>query len=214
MDFENVHTDGVSKPAVVQKGDEIIIMYSENCKNISLDAMNELISRGASLKCFKVSVGTKNALDFQLSSYLGYIVGFDTEHNSAFYIVSKDTGFDRLCDFWSAQDVKIKRIENLDSVPKTPKMPKTQTSAETDKKQEKKTKKKKSKVAEDDMATKADIEKYLSPEEYSTEILAIVNQYKTKQSIMGGISKMFKDSKKAGAVYQKLKPLLKEKKKT
>ncbi len=48
----------------------------------------------------------------------------------------------------------------------------------------------------------------------SGDIIAIFNQYKTKQAICNGMSKKFKDSKRASAIYKKLKPLLKEKNKS
>ena len=58
------------------------------------------------------------------------------------------------------------------------------------------------------------MQKILSADEYSDRILEIINSFKTKQAINNGLSKEFKDSKKSGAIYKKLKPLLKEKKKT
>ena len=50
-----------------------------------------------------------NALDFQLSSYFGYLIG--TNVDNSFIIYSNDTGFDPLIDFWSAYGINVKRIE-------------------------------------------------------------------------------------------------------
>lgn len=46
------------------------------------------------------------------------------------------------------------------------------------------------------------------------QVLAIFNQYKSKQAICNGMAKKFKDSKKTSVIYKKLKPLLKEKHKS
>ena len=45
-----------------------------------------------------------------------------------------------------------------------------------------------------------------------TEIVNIVNQYKTKQAINSNLQKYFKDNEKVGAIYKILKPFLKNKK--
>lgn len=75
IDFENVRTDGVKKLEEIKNGDTIAIFYSENCKNITLDVIENLTKYNVRISCFKAKLGTKNALDFQLSSYLGYIIG-------------------------------------------------------------------------------------------------------------------------------------------
>lgn len=73
---------------------------------------------------------------------------------------------------------------------------------------------KKSKVASKDLATLSEISALVSAEENPSEVLSIINQYKTKSSIANGLSKLYKDTKKSSAVYKKLKPLLKEKNKS
>ena len=75
-------------------------------------------------------------------------------------------------------------------------------------------KKKKSKVQAGDIATIEEIKKYLSKSDSPEEVLVIFNQYKTKQAICNEMTKKFKDSKRASAIYKKLKPLLKEKNKS
>lgn len=75
-------------------------------------------------------------------------------------------------------------------------------------------KKKKSKVQASDLATLEEIKKYLSKTDSPEKVLVIFNQYKTKQAICNGMAKEFKDTKKASAIYKKLKPLLKEKNKS
>ena len=40
-----------------------------------------------------VDTGTKNSLDFQLVSYLGFVIGEHKEADNHYYIVSKDRGY-------------------------------------------------------------------------------------------------------------------------
>ena len=52
--------------------------------------------------------GKANALDFQLSTYLGACVQKHPEKK--YYIISKDSGYDYVCDFWKNTNVYVKRI--------------------------------------------------------------------------------------------------------
>jgi hypothetical protein len=200
VDFENIGTDGIKDLAGVKANDFMILFYSDQCKNITLDVIDSIARLHLQFRAYKVKTGTKNALDFQLSSYLGYLIG-KGEADSRFYIVSNDKGYDCLCEYWKAQNVKVERI--------------TLQEAETVKEKNDAAKpKKKSKVSTSDLATLEEIEVLLSEEDEPEEVLRIFNQYKTKQSICNTMSKVFKDSKRASAIYKKLKPLLKAKNKT
>lgn len=58
----------------------------------------------------------KNALDFILDSYLGFLIA--KHSNSDFYIVSNDLGFDNVVTFWRGRNTDIKRLSmhNSDSI--------------------------------------------------------------------------------------------------
>lgn len=191
IDFENVHTYGMKKLLNVSEGDTVIIFFSEQSKNVTLDVIEGVTKNNAILTCHKVSVGTKNALDFQLSSHLGYLIGKGTR-NTKYHIVSQDKGYDCLCKYWKEQEILIDRIGITESAPAPKKKSKTKTS---------------------NLATFKEIKKYLSNEDDPKEVLTIFNQHKTKQEICNGIAKKFKDNKRTSAVYKKIKPLLKEKNK-
>lgn len=211
VDFENVRADGLKDLKDMQKGDTMIVFYSENCKNITLDILNDIISLNLKYNSFKVKVGTKNALDFQLSSYLGYLIGNNDTTDTYYYIVSNDKGYDCLCSFWKELSVNVKRITTLpddktvSTINTKPKATKPSTTTP---------KKKTSKVKASDMATLEEMKQLLSNDEQPAEVLRIFNQYKTRVSINNGLAKKFKDTKKASSIYKKLKPLLKEKHKS
>lgn len=202
IDYENVKTDGIKNLSGINEGDTIFIFYSDQCKNISLDIIDSINSLDVKLCCHKVKTGMKNALDFQLSSYLGYLMG-KGNGNDKYHIVSNDKGYDCLCDYWKEQGKFVDRIAfskqmKATAVPTSSAVPKE----------------KKSKVQASDLATLAEIKKYLSDDEAPEQVLLIFNQYKTKQAICNDMAKKFKDNKKASAIYKKLKPLLKEKNKS
>lgn len=203
VDYENIRADSLKELTGVQEGDEMILFYSEQCKNISLEVIENIVRLNVQFSCFKVITGTKNALDFQLSSYLGYLIG-KFEENAAYYIVSNDKGFDCLCEYWERLDKSVKRIV----------FQKQEPEVKVENKEVIKTSEKKRKVKESDIASLEEIKSLLTEEDEPEEVLKIFNQYKTKQAICNGMAKYFKDSKRASAIYKKLKSLLKEKHKS
>ena len=204
IDFENVHTDGIKDLKGVSEGDAIILFYSEQCKNISLDVIDSIMKLKVQYSSFKAKVGTKNALDFQLAAHLGYLIGQGNNQESKYYIVSNDKGYDCLCDYWKELDAVVERISLSEDVPEVKAATKAPALLN----------KNKSKVKASDMATIDEMKKLLSKDDMPEEVLNIFNQYKTKVAINNGLAKHFKDSKKASAIYKKLKPLLKEKNKS
>lgn len=210
IDYENVHADGFAGVENLSENDVICVMYTEQSKAFSLELVEKIARQRVKLESYKAGTGAKNSLDFQLASYLGYVIAKNEENGDCFYIVSKDTGFNHLVDFWAERNVKVQRIANFAGEEKEPKAaalvveepkPKTKTKG-------------KSKVADSDKATKEELLQYLTEEEYSDKILEIFNSYKTKVAINNGLSKEFRDSQKSSAIYKKLKTLLKEKQKS
>ena len=205
VDFENVKTDGIKDLKGVQEGDAMVVFYSENCKSITLDVLDSIIALKLKYNSFKVKVGTKNALDFQLTSYLGYLIG-QSGMDTNYYIVSDDKGFEVVADFWKEQGIDVSCISLKGPVS----APKKEATKETKKAEPKK----KSKVSSKDLATLDEIVTLIGKDNEPAEVLKIFNQYKTKVAINNGLVKHFKDTKKVSEIYKKLKPLLKAKNKS
>lgn len=205
VDFENVRTDGIKDMKGVQEGDAMVVFYSENCKSITLDVLDSIIALKLKYSSFKVNVGTKNALDFQLTSYLGYLIG-QSGIDTNYYIVSDDKGFEVVADFWKEQGIDVSCISLKGPVS----APKKEATKETKKAEPKK----KSKVSSKDLATLDEIKTLIGKDNEPADVLKIFNQYKTKVAINNGLVKHFKDTKKVSEIYKKLKPLLKTKNKS
>lgn len=96
IDFENVHSDGLSGCKELGETDHIVIFFTQNAKNIS---MTEISNHGAAqLEMIEVPAG-KQSTDMHIGSYLGYLVG-KTGKSCKVVIVSKDTDFDNVIKFW------------------------------------------------------------------------------------------------------------------
>ena len=199
IDYENVHADGFAGVENLGENDVICVMYTEQSKAFSLELVEKIARQHAKLESYKAGTGAKNSLDFQLASYLGYMI-------------AKCEGG---VDFWAERNVTVKRIPNFMGEEKEPKAAVPEEVIEEEPKAKAKPKTKaKSKVSDSNKATKEELLQYLTEEEYTDKILEIFNSYKTRVAINNGLSKEFRDSQKSSAIYKKLKVLLKEKQKS
>lgn len=95
VDYENVKADGMYGVDQLGKKDCVCIFYSENASTLTFGLHEKLNQTKGKIVLQKVEVGVKNALDFQLSTYLGYLISENEGKNETYYIVSEDK---RSCD--------------------------------------------------------------------------------------------------------------------
>jgi hypothetical protein len=115
IDFENVHSEGMTGVDHLTESDEVVIFYSNNADSITFDILHKLMFCKSKLSYYKIKRGGKNALDFQLSCYLGFKINKNPE--AEFYIISKDNGYDFIIDFWEqgycGVEPVIRRFNNI-----------------------------------------------------------------------------------------------------
>lgn len=161
VDTENVGS--AWKELLPQKGskDLIILFFTEHSPGISyydLDIIRQYPSSFDMIEC----IPGKNGLDFQLVSYLGYLI--KTAPKTDYIIVTNDTGFDSVVKFWNQREMSVVRRSKSElTAPKE--------AAET---------------GEDGKAVLKDMLKGLLPEEYSGDdalngVYKIICDYSVKQ---------------------------------
>ena len=114
IDFENVASEGLSGITYLSEDDQVIIFYSNNSNRLTMK-MHILIGKSVcNLSYFEVTVGGKNALDHQISTYLGYLMGTNAAERN-YYIVSRDMGYKHVANFWASQRIgpKIRCIDTI-----------------------------------------------------------------------------------------------------
>ena len=111
IDYENVHKAGLNGIEELSKSDTVFIFYSANADSLSFEAMRLLSASKAQIEYIKVGTQGRNALDFQLSSYIGYLLG---RHEGArCYIVSNDKGYANVQIFWFSQGERVKLVPSI-----------------------------------------------------------------------------------------------------
>ncbi len=115
IDFENVKSRGMEGVELLAKEDTVCIFYSDNADSMTFDLHRKLNETKAQIIYHKVAVGTKNALDFQLATYLGYLICEQQKEgiHPDYFIVTKDNGFTSLMVYWKAQGVPVRITRNL-----------------------------------------------------------------------------------------------------
>lgn len=111
IDYENVKTAGFEGIELLEKTDSVIIFYSQNADKLTFDMHEKILRTKAKIDYFMLETIGQNALDFQLSSYIGYIIG--KKHKCECCIVSNDRGFENVRNFWRKRGVRVKLIPNI-----------------------------------------------------------------------------------------------------
>ncbi len=119
VDYENVRRTGFHGIEELSEKDHVIVFYSEFADSISIDLHLKINESPAKFEFHRVMVGSKNALDFQLCSHLGYLAALTLrwKREASFYIVSNDSGYGVLIDYWKDFDVSVYHVANLSKEP-------------------------------------------------------------------------------------------------
>lgn len=118
VDYENVHNDGVTDIKKLSASDRVVIFYGDSIKSIPFETHVEMMASKAVIEYIETHKVAKNYLDFQLATYLGFLIG--KGEKGPVYIISQDTGFDSIVDFWRGRNIEAFRQPSIAS-PSTPK---------------------------------------------------------------------------------------------
>lgn len=94
VDTENVSLEALAHANRLSEEDMIILFVTRmtNICQFKDENIKKLNTKANILK-IHVITGTKNSLDFQLVSYLGFIIGEHKNEDNMYYIISRDKGF-------------------------------------------------------------------------------------------------------------------------
>lgn len=116
IDYENVGMKGLQGIGQLSENDKVYIFYGKNAGSVSFETLEQIINSPAKVNCLRALKSAKNYLDFQLVTFSGFLVAHLEDKN--YKIISKDTGFDAVVDFWNARQdstggVKFSRQEAI-----------------------------------------------------------------------------------------------------
>lgn len=107
IDTENVGSVWKALLDRMDGQDKLLLFYTENSPGISYADLQSLLTSGKSFEFFSCHTG-KNGLDFQLISYLGYLL--HSWPKSRLVVLSDDTGYDPALQFWTEKGFEVQRM--------------------------------------------------------------------------------------------------------
>lgn len=105
IDYENVNASGLDGIEKLSQESRVVIFYTRNSNKIDLNMLNILLNMETDLTVVEVHHG-KQALDIQLASYVGFLIGTEGP-GSEYNIISKDKGYRNIQDFWSDHAINL-----------------------------------------------------------------------------------------------------------
>lgn len=188
VDYENTHSlTGIN---TLSENDRVIIFYSQNANSLTFDIHREILASKAAVEYKVAEVGGKNALDFQLSSYLGYLIRQNQDTDCNLYVVSNDKGFSYISEFWRKEkNVVVRVLSRISDADRCEPCKITEKPSDIE-----------------------SILKKAHPELSDAETAKIARLSNTEtdlQKMNDRLNKVLKDSRKAGAVLKTVKTFIK-----
>ncbi len=97
IDYENVNSAGLHGIGQATAEDRIILFYSHAANTLSFEIMDEMMDAEILPERVCLEQTGKNALDFQLVTFLGYLIA--KEKADEYYIISRDAGYQSAITF-------------------------------------------------------------------------------------------------------------------
>ncbi|SFA83983.1 hypothetical protein SAMN05216249_103102 [Acetitomaculum ruminis DSM 5522] len=92
IDFENVGLAGLSGIDELSSDDYVIIFSGQKSPKLSLEDADRIYNSAVKVDIYINNITRKNAIDFVISTYMGYYIGRD---NYEYYIIiSRDKGYE------------------------------------------------------------------------------------------------------------------------
>lgn len=108
IDTENVGSTWTELLPVLGRNDEILLFFTANSPGIPYKDLQQIMNHPFQMELIPCNTG-RNGLDFQLSSYLGYLLRSSAK--AQYVILSRDQGYDPLVQFWKERGADIVRCD-------------------------------------------------------------------------------------------------------
>ncbi|MDE6832863.1 MAG: hypothetical protein K2J39_01240 [Ruminococcus sp.] len=111
VDYENVHQAGMKGIEKLTENDKVIIFYTPTNETLTFSMYKKMIRSEAGIELYRVQNGGKDAINFQICTFIGYIIGNSPE--SECYIISNDSGYEYIINFWKGRNADIIMSPNI-----------------------------------------------------------------------------------------------------
>jgi len=99
IDFENVKNTGMRGSEFLLPTDNVLVFYSDNTPAMEQRHLMNIQKSGCGFETYKLTRKRKNGLDFYIATKVGELFGAERCKNAV--LISNDTGFQAIRDFWN-----------------------------------------------------------------------------------------------------------------
>ena len=114
IDYENVHNLGMRGTEYLLPTDHVIVFYSDSSPTMESRYLNDIKNSGCGFEVCKLLTKRKNGLDFYIATKVGALFGAERCKNAV--LVSNDTGFQAIRDFWQERSGTKHRVALSESI--------------------------------------------------------------------------------------------------
>ncbi len=114
VDFENVRNLGMRGTEFLLRSDCVVLFYSDAAPAIEQRHLNNIQLAGCGFETCKLLKKRKNGLDFYIASKAGALFGAERCQNLV--IVSNDSGFQAVRDYWQDRSGTKHRVALSESI--------------------------------------------------------------------------------------------------
>lgn len=209
VDYENVKKDGLKGLEELTEQDTVYIFYSEKADTITFELHWKLNEARAHIEYQRVEVGTPNALDFQLATWLGNLIGGSGKQGDEYFLVTRDSGYNCLCDYWTRREISVSMLPSLVWPQNEKPMIKEAVTEKQKKRGESDRDQRLKEIGE--TIPKGVLSGNNTREKTAVAVLDILEQCDTKQEFHNALVKKYgnEKNKQASKIYKAMKPLFK-----
>ena len=74
IDYENVNSFGLAGISRLDAEDRVVLFYSQSANTLNFEILDEIMQSPVRTEKVNLNQSGRNALDFQLVTYLGYLI--------------------------------------------------------------------------------------------------------------------------------------------
>ena len=108
IDYENINSRGLHGSEFLERNDELLIFYSDQCPRIERQEMEKVFQSGCGFEIIKLPSPGKNALDFCIATSVGEALG--RGENKSIGIISNDKGYKTIQDYWRKRKPTVRIV--------------------------------------------------------------------------------------------------------
>ena len=114
IDYENVKNMGMRGSEYLGLSDHVIIFYSNCTPTMEMRHLNNIQNSGCGFEICELLTKRKNGLDFYIATKVGELFGAERCKNAV--LISNDTGFQAVRDFWQERSGTKHRVVLSESI--------------------------------------------------------------------------------------------------